>query len=457
MRGSTPDRADVLVVGAGTAGCVPARILAESGHSVLLIDRKKAPEIGRKTCGDTLSDDGFAAICRHIARPRSAEVAGLIRGGTLILPDGKIVRTSLGGVVLNRLIFGQRLLADALAAGAVLLDGCSCTGWEERETGRVRIRRHDGTETVAQGKIVIDASGFRAILTRHGGASHPDPLLRESAGIAYREIAPTIEPREHPTEAIVRLTPEFARGAYAWVFPISERLANIGFGGPLAAVGHRVQSSYRRFVEETTALKLAEPLAAGTGLLPIRPPVCSMVGDAFMSAGDAACQADPLHGAGIAPSILAGSLAGEVARAALDSGDTSALGLWRYNVDFMRDTGATHAAHFLLRKLLESLSSTDLSFVAARLAGAGAAMRATEDGRARFSLGGILEILRAGARRPGLARLILRAGRLMERASRLYQDYPESPAGLPSWIRSVEKNNRAIAKLVGGRAGAPRR
>ncbi|MBD3157176.1 MAG: FAD-dependent oxidoreductase, partial [Candidatus Lokiarchaeota archaeon] len=45
---------EVIVAGAGTAGCTAAYTLAKKGHSVLLLDRKERHLIGKKTCGDAL-------------------------------------------------------------------------------------------------------------------------------------------------------------------------------------------------------------------------------------------------------------------------------------------------------------------------------------------------------------------------------------------------------------------
>ena len=41
------EKFDVVIVGAGTAGCMAAKTSAEKGLKVCLIDRKKASEIGK--------------------------------------------------------------------------------------------------------------------------------------------------------------------------------------------------------------------------------------------------------------------------------------------------------------------------------------------------------------------------------------------------------------------------
>ncbi|MGV9168545.1 MAG: FAD-dependent oxidoreductase, partial [Promethearchaeia archaeon] len=39
---------EVIIAGAGTAGCTTAYTLAKEGHSVLLLDRKEKDLIGKK-------------------------------------------------------------------------------------------------------------------------------------------------------------------------------------------------------------------------------------------------------------------------------------------------------------------------------------------------------------------------------------------------------------------------
>ena len=47
------ERVDVLVVGAGPAGAAAAYWLAEAGHSVVAVEKKRFPR--EKTCGDGLT------------------------------------------------------------------------------------------------------------------------------------------------------------------------------------------------------------------------------------------------------------------------------------------------------------------------------------------------------------------------------------------------------------------
>ncbi|MBD3366581.1 MAG: geranylgeranyl reductase family protein [Candidatus Eisenbacteria bacterium] len=448
-----PENPDALVVGAGTAGTTVARRIAQAGLEVVLCERAAERDVGRKVCGNALSDDGLAALDELPERPRGPEIAGILDGGTLWLPGRREhVRIPVGGIVLNRVVFGQRLLHDAARAGAVIVTRCTCAGWADRTRGSIAVRSHDGQLTELKPRIVVDASGYASVLTRGGGPTHPYAVSRADVGIGYRRVVPLLEPLEEPTEGRVVLGPEGAGEGYGWVFPVSDRLANVGLGGPLASVGSGIRRAFDRFVASERDLVPGGAIDQGAGMLPLRRPIPSLVGDGFLSVGDAAGQTSPLHGGGIAPSILAGAAAAETAVRALRSGDTSAASLWDYNVWYMRDAGARHAAHDMLRRILYSLSDDDLAYLTVAFARAGLMMGAVRHGGLRPPIREALGVAGRALRRPGLTASLIRAGRLVDRVSRLHRDYPTTPERLDSWIGHAEYLNRALTKMLPGGA-----
>lgn len=441
---------DALVVGAGIGGAIVARRLAEGGFHTLLIDKEPSDGVGRKVCGNAIGEDGLAVVSRYRECPDGAEVAKHLSHGTLILEDGTEIRIRKGGVILNRLLFGQRLLAAAAEAGAVFRDRSSCAGWSDRAANRVRIRSGKGDEADVEARVVIDASGFRAVLTRAGGLCYPDEVTRDDVAVAYREIVPLNRPLDRPDDAIIVLKPRLARGGYAWVFPMGDRLANVGIGGALTCIKRPVREVYGEFIESQEWLEVADPIEAGTGLLPIRAPLATFVGDGFMSVGDAACQTDPLHGGGISPAIVAANLAADTAVQALADGDASTRALWSYNVAFMREVGARHAGQDFLRRFLDSVSADDLLLLA-REFGSGHLLTTTflPDG-AMPRLRTAFKVLGKAVTRPRLAGMLVRAGQLCEKIQHTYLDYPESVDGLESWLGQVEYQRRAHTRVARG-------
>ena len=119
---------DAIVVGAGTAGCIAAKTIAEAGLSVYLIERKERGQIGEKICGDALGDHHLKKI--GLEEPSERIIKNRIDGIRIHSPDLETTFTvkyeDFKGYVLNRLFFGQWLLKKAEDKGVTLSDCTQC-------------------------------------------------------------------------------------------------------------------------------------------------------------------------------------------------------------------------------------------------------------------------------------------------------------------------------------------
>jgi len=115
---------DVIVVGAGTGGCLTAKTLADVGLKVCMLDCKEEKNIGDKVCGDAIGRHHFDNI--GIAHPSGAELDQLVEGIKVYSPDMQtevnVKGEGVHGYLVNRLLFGQRLIKEAKEAGVTLMD-----------------------------------------------------------------------------------------------------------------------------------------------------------------------------------------------------------------------------------------------------------------------------------------------------------------------------------------------
>ncbi len=448
MMRRAPGSVDIAVIGAGPAGCSAALPAARASLRVLIVEREKAADVGRKVCGNTLGVAGLAPVAHQVTPPGGAEVAARLESGMLYMRDGKTgVRLPAQATVLNRLVFGQRLLADAVSAGADLVDSCSCIGWSDREATRIRLRFDDGSESDLTARIVIDASGFRSVLARNGGTTRDDPVARTEVAVAYREIVSLPDPIDERTGGFAVFAASGAEQGYAWAFPMGGRLANVGIGTTLASVTGSLREAYGVFIAGRPELRGAERISGGAGMVPVRRPLASLVGDGFMAVGDAGCQTSPLHGGGIVPAIVAGVQAGEQAVGALSNGETSAQALWEYGTQFMRTVGAAYATHEALNDLIYSLSNNNMAFLCTQIAQSEKLIHAIQRGSFLPGVSEALRRLAAFARRPRLAARIIGTGKAMASVHRHYEAYPDSPSGLESWMGREEFLRRSRGRL----------
>ncbi|MEC0244420.1 FAD-dependent monooxygenase, partial [Paenibacillus chitinolyticus] len=152
---------DVAVLGAGLAGSLIAKSLAEKGWRTLLVDRHRFPR--HKVCGEFLSPevrqtlDAAGLLDRVSAlRPARVERARLIsaEGGHVDIP---LPGTAMG---LSRFRLDEALHEAAAAAGARVLTSAAVLSVTRHadESCEVRVKREDGMEII-RARTVIAAWG----------------------------------------------------------------------------------------------------------------------------------------------------------------------------------------------------------------------------------------------------------------------------------------------------------
>jgi len=152
---------DCIVVGAGPAGSVAAKELAERGLNTLVIEKKA--EIGPpKRCAEGVSQRGLEDL-GIVPHPQS--IARSITGAVLYSPSGKEVLMEgqgMEGYVLERKIFEKQLASQAIKAGARYMIKTQALSME-RTNGRWTITMNslNGNETVTA-DLVIGADGVES-------------------------------------------------------------------------------------------------------------------------------------------------------------------------------------------------------------------------------------------------------------------------------------------------------
>jgi digeranylgeranylglycerophospholipid reductase len=451
------DKFDVVVVGAGTAGCLAAKTTAEAGLKVCLVETKRREEIGEKICGDALGEHHLEEL--GLEKPQSGELEKRIEGIKIFSPDlgtvFAIAHEHFVGYLLNRRLFGQWLLNKALDADAVLFDltqvsepiiekGFAC-GVAAKDLRTGRSVRFDG-------RVVVDASGFVGVVRRKlpPKMGIETEVANEDVEACYREIRQLKQEDQESSYCEIYLSQKVTPGGYAWIFPKGGARVNAGLGICMRGDFPKPKS---RFYEHVLAKPLFEGsllLNAGAWYDPTRRPFDNMVGDGVAVVGDAACLVNPIHGGGIGPSMLSGHLAGKVIVEALEVRDVSMRSLWPCNRWYMDRYGAKQAGLDVFRLLLIGSSDEDLNYgMSCRLL--------TEEDVLKASLGedfrlNITETARRvfrGIRRVRFLSKLRLTVSLMRQVKAHYKEYPESPEGFERWRMKTEALFReARSKLL---------
>jgi digeranylgeranylglycerophospholipid reductase len=436
-------RPDVVVVGAGSAGCVAARRCAEMGLKTLLLDKKPHSEVGQKVCGDEISKSHFEDT--GIEFPSDDEISSSISGADVYPPSMNNelkVRgwTEFDGWTVNRLNFGQRLLREAIDAGVAFQPESRVGGPIVAKDAVVGLEyKSKGDEKQVNAKLVIDASGFAGAIRNK--IDHPlveKAIAKEDVALCYREILKLKMPLAEPEVARVLLGGKVAPEGYAWIFPKGPQEVNAGVGITGGSGRGSPKSHFLKFRKKYPLLIGSQVIESAGGAVPVRRPLKSLVANGVAFVGDAAAQVNPIHGGGIGAGMRAGIIVGEVAKRAIARNDLSARGLWHYNMRYLTDFGKRLASLEIFRRLLQSVSDEDMDFgFQKRILEAGDLIAANRgDG---ISLGIVDKIRRfgRGISRISLLRDLQKAASLMKKIAKVYDAYPSNPSGLESWNDSV--------------------
>jgi len=442
---------DVIVVGAGTGGCLAAKTVAEAGINVCMIDQKPEQNIGDKVCGDAIGKHHFDNI--KLAHPSGAELDQKMEGIKVYSPDMETVVTVKGegihGYLVNRQLFGQRLVKEAKDAGAILFDSTIVTEPVIKDGYVVGVLTKDpktGENSEMLAQVVVDASGHSAVLRKKlpPELDIETEVKDEDVEVCYREIREVKETISDPGFCKIYLDLQRFPGGYCWIFPKSSNTVNVGLGVAMTKGFPNPKKLYQEFILSMPFFKGSRALTGGGGLVPTRRPISCMVGNGVVIVGDAACQVNPIHGGGIGPSMMAGVKAGEVIIKALEKGDVSRRGLWSYTGMFMELYGAKQAGLDVFRMLLQRLTDKEMNY----------GMRhhlITDDDLLKASMGEDLKLnitektsrLFKGLGSLSLLKKLNTTAKLMKEIKTLYRNYPSSPEGLREW---EEKTNRVIEK-----------
>jgi len=441
------EKYDAIVVGAGTAGCMAANVLASKGFNVCLIDRKDKESIGDKVCGDAVGKHHFDNL--GLPYPSGDEKEGDIVGIKIYSPNResvfKITGYGLTGFMINRYLFGQRLLKYALDAGVDLRDNMHVSA-PIIEDGFVKgISATDlknGEKMKILSKVTIDASGVSAVIRRRlpSEIGVDIKVSREDEVICYREIRKLSREIEEPTFCEIYLDLNIAPGGYCWIFPKSDNRVNVGLGVASTLNHPNPKSQLYKYILSKPLFNLSSILHGGGGIVPTRRPLDSLVGNGVVVIGDAACQVNPIHGGGIGPSMMGGKISGEVIAQALESGEPSLEALWPINIKFMENYGMKQAGLDVFRIFLQGITNADLDYgMKYQLITENDLLKASLGEDIKLNISEATRRIFSGLGRLRLLRSLYRMARITREVKEMYKRYPASPKEFPVWKKRIEE------------------
>ncbi|RMH41721.1 MAG: FAD-binding protein [Deltaproteobacteria bacterium] len=419
-----PDRADVAIVGAGTAGAAAAALCARRGLRVVCVDRRPLDAAGARWVNGVPAAAFDAA---GIARPTGAECRGTGAPFHLVAGWGpqRLVLRDHGVWEVDMRLLVARLQDAAREAGAVLAGGVRATA-----AGGGALHTDRGTVRAA---AIVDASGLA------GARLLGQPAVRRTDLCAAAQAVFAVDDRAAAEDFFARhgVSPGDTlcfTGIHGGFSILNVRLAGGDLSvltGSIPALGHPSgEHILRAFAAEHAWIGARR--FGGARAIPLRRPYDRLAADGVAALGDAACQVFPAHASGIGAGLVAARMLAD----ALADG----RGVDTYAVRWQRTHGGLLAAYDVFRRLSQALTADELARLIEKgimdpdLAAAGLAQRAPVPSPASLPgklVGLLTEPVLAARMADALARMVaVRA---------LYAAYPRRPADRPAWSRRVAR------------------
>ena len=330
---------DAVVVGAGPAGSAIAILLAEHGHSVLLLDKAAFPR--PKICGEYLSPEASRVLDR-LGVLKAVDAAGAVplRGMRITAPDGTVLEGRYPTEGPYRGYRDHALAIPRLHLDQILVERVKALPVDVRERHRVEDLLLDGGRVVGVRGVGPDGAAFEARSLLVVGADGRQSLVARRLDLM----------EAHPLRRLALLTyvggiGDFGDSGeiyvdppdYAILNPVAAGVVSLSLVVPLehaAPFSGKLETFFHARLKQLDHLRprisAMRPLGPVMALGPLAYRVAPPRHAGVLLVGDAAGFYDPFTGEGIYTALRSAELAAEVAHGALARGDCSRAVLASY-------------------------------------------------------------------------------------------------------------------------------
>ena len=338
---------EVVVIGAGIAGSIAARLLAKKGISVLLVEKDRFS--GKNTACGGLFDRPY--FDRYVDDTTIIEQE--IRKNIFHLPWGDVVY-DCNQITVKRRVYDRYLAGKAQKAGAELVNLVKATDFTIEAPGRTTVTLQavpSGQHQKVQAKLILFADGPRSLAFKN-------PLFKKQVRKKYWAYAYAYEVEGLPVsseEVHIYFAPQLFPWGYGWIFP-NKKESNVGVGTLLSQKeSNALKKKLFYFLNEFPA---TGSLLSGRAIKDKKGGFIPMwlydrlSDDSQLLLGDAGGMVSPLFGAGIDYAIDAAEAAAQTVSEALRQNRFSADFLQRYDQRINERFGKDLRKQMLLTRII---------------------------------------------------------------------------------------------------------
>ncbi|MCS3902357.1 flavin-dependent dehydrogenase [Methylohalomonas lacus] len=310
---------DVAIIGAGPAGCVAAKLLADAGHAVTVLEGSRFP---RFSIGESLLPYCMNVLERCGLLQTVVEAGFQYKNGAVFERGDACQHIDFRDKFeagwattyqVQRARFDQALANTVAASGVdVRFESRVTAARLQRDDCRLDYRDAAGRSATLASRFVIDASGFGRVLPRLLGLDAPVESIPRRALFSHVRLAPAADFDRN--KILITVHPQ-AHDIWYWLIPFNDGSASLGVlfpvDHPLAGAGTDLDT----FWSLVNATRIGT-LLAGTellrelGAIQAYSSTSSQVhGDGYALLGNAAGFLDPIFSSGVTIAMKSAELA----------------------------------------------------------------------------------------------------------------------------------------------------
>ena len=313
---------DVVIIGAGPAGACAAKMLADSGKTVLVLEKEQFP---RFSIGESLLPQSMQFL-QHCGMLNAVNEYGFqLKNGAAFLKNGqssifnfadKFTPGHADTFQVKRAEFDKLLADQASAGGAEIRYQHQLTDYQDKGNlvQLTAMALDTRTQYNIQARFVLDASGFGRVLPKMLNLEVPSEFPSRQAVFTHvRDKCPAHFDRDKILITVHPNTPDI----WFWLIPFSDGTSSLGVVAGLEHFAELNDMSNEEilwhFVRQTPdladLLEKAEPIAEVRNIVGYSANVSRLYGKHFALLGNAGEFLDPVFSSGVTIALKSASLA----------------------------------------------------------------------------------------------------------------------------------------------------
>lgn len=348
---------DVVIVGAGPAGCTLALALKDSGLRVALLDKSSFPR--DKICGDAIPYEAYRTLKeideKYLHQLYEISDKSMIRYNRLVVSNNQdfTIEWTTKAFNCKRIVFDNQLFDWVKTDTNTVVFENNTFKNADYENGIWTIETN---ENVFKSKFLVGAGGANCPISKRIAKIKID---RKNHSGAVRAYYKNIEGLNENINEIYFIK-EYS-DSYFWIFPVGNNIYNVGFGLLSQTIADKklnLRELFEDIIQNSSNLKerfqKAERLdkVKGFGIPLGGSRKIPMSGEGFLLIGDAASLVEPVGGHGIGTGVWSGKIAADFIKKAFYSQSFNKDFTYQYDMEIERTIGKQLANQAKLQRII---------------------------------------------------------------------------------------------------------